>query len=306
MLTGRVQFGPLDLAQGRPIDSAQGPPFTLNVTSGELWRDGAPIAIQDLPFRLLVALLERPGELVTRAELVTRLWGTDTFVDAAAGLNTAVAKLREALGDQAERPAYIETVPKRGYRFVGSVESSVDPPAPMSRGSSLPIVASGGGWIMLAAVVLVIVSAAVYQLRADRARVRVAVVLFDNETGDAALSPFAQGLTDATVTELTAEPRLAVIGNAAVLRTSRPFRDIQVIREALNADYIVIGQVQMRDGGTIVRAHLIRARDQSHVWVDAAEMRDRTETAFQADVAGRIRAAVTKTAIHSSIHSSAP
>src|SRR5262249_5965050 len=127
-----------------------------------------------------------------------------------------------------------------------------------------------------------------------------AVVLFDNETGDAALSPLAQGLTDATVAELTAEPRLAVIGNAAVLRTSRPFRDIQTIRDALNADYIVIGQVQMRDGTTLVRAHLIRGRDQSHVWVDAAEMRERTEAAFQADVASRIRAAVTKTATRSS------
>ena len=103
MMTGRVAFGP----------------FEADPASGELWRDGVVVPLQDLPFRLLAALLERPGELITRAELTTRLWGTDTFVDAAAGLNTAVAKLRDALDDHAERPVFIETIPKRGYRFIG-------------------------------------------------------------------------------------------------------------------------------------------------------------------------------------------
>jgi DNA-binding winged helix-turn-helix (wHTH) protein len=78
--------------------------FEANLKSGELRRDGEAIVIQDLPFRLLAALLERPGEVITRAELTACLWGADTFVDATAGLNTAVAELREALGDDAERP----------------------------------------------------------------------------------------------------------------------------------------------------------------------------------------------------------
>jgi TolB-like protein len=106
------------------------------------------------------------------------------------------------------------------------------------------------------------------------------------------MSRFAQGLTDAVVTELTAEPALAVIGNAAVLRTERPFRDIAKVRDALDADYIVIGQVQARDDATIVRAHLIRARDQAHVWVDVAELTSAGEAAFQAVVAGRVRSAL--------------
>ena len=272
MLTGRVRFGP----------------FEADASSGELWRDGTAVPIQDLPFRLLIALLERPGQLVTRAELTARLWGSDTFVDAAAGLNTAVAKLREALGDDPDRPAFIETVPKRGYRFVGSVEAIVV----VSAGRD-PRRAALRRLVPVAALIAIaIASVATYQLRADRSRVRVAVVLFDNETGDPALGPLAQGLTDATVTELTREPRLAVIGNAAVLRTARSFRDIAAIRDALNADYIVIGQVQMRDGGTLVRAHLIRAADQSHLWVDAAPMAHNTEAAFQSDVAGRVRSAV--------------
>src|SRR5437867_592531 len=83
--------------------------------------------------------MSRPAEVVTRAELSVRLWGTDTFVDAAAGLNTAVAKLREALGDQAEQPIYIETVPKRGYRFIGAVTTS---PSEMAQGCSPAIAGS--------------------------------------------------------------------------------------------------------------------------------------------------------------------
>src|SRR5689334_9243399 len=106
--------------------------FEVDVRAGELRRDGVLVPLQDLPFRLLVALLERPGDVVTRAELTTSLWGSETFVDATAGLNTAVAKLRDALGDQPEQSIYIETVPKRGYRFKGrTVEAGlrVDPQA---------------------------------------------------------------------------------------------------------------------------------------------------------------------------------
>jgi DNA-binding winged helix-turn-helix (wHTH) protein/TolB-like protein len=278
MLTGRVRFGD----------------FEADLGSGELRRAGATVPIQDLPFRLLAALVERPRELVTRAELTARLWGSDTFVDAAAGLNTAVAKLRDALDDNADRPAFIETVPKRGYRFIGSVEpaddsGARDAPPPIA---ALPPLRRWRTGLVAGAAALVCIVVAAYQLRADRGRVRVAVVLFDNETDRPEMSRVAQGVTDAVVTELTAEPRLAVIGNAAVLRTERPFRDIAKVRDALDADYIVIGQVQDRDRRTIVRAHLIRAKDQAHVWVDVAELTTAGEAAFQTVVAGRIRSAV--------------
>jgi DNA-binding winged helix-turn-helix (wHTH) protein/TolB-like protein len=288
MVSGRVRFGH----------------FEADLASGELRRAGVAVPIQDLPFRLLAALIERPGEIVSRAELTTRLWGSDTFVDAAAGLNTAVAKLRDALDDHAERPALIETVPKRGYRFVGHVEpvSQTPPPPAQVVGGSGP--AAPSSLIRLArpvaagaAAIFLVVAA--FQLRGELGRVnaarnhtRVAVVLFDNETGRPEMSRFAQGMTDAVVTELTAEPRLAVIGNAAVLRTERPFRDIAKVRDAVNADYVVIGQVQRRDDDTIVRAHLIRASDQAHVWVDVAEWTNDGEAAFQHVVAGRIRSAI--------------
>jgi DNA-binding winged helix-turn-helix (wHTH) protein/TolB-like protein len=286
MLTDRVSFGP----------------YTIDPKAGELRRGGGNVALQDLPFRLLAVLVERPGELVTRSELTERLWGSDTYVDSTAGLNTAVAKLRDALGDNADQPLYIETVPKRGYRFIGAVvkddaESHSDPA--VARGQST---ASEGGrwvalrrrpivWVATASVVVALVSFATYQLRAGRPQTRVAVVLFDNETGRPEVSRLSQAVTDATVFALTAQPKLAVIGNAAILRTARPFRNIAAVRDALHADFIVVGQVQTVDGRILVRSHLIRAADEAHVWVNGARMED-GEAALQSTVSSRIAAAI--------------
>jgi len=294
MLTDRVSFGP----------------YTIDPKAGELRRDGASVPLQDLPFRLLSALLERPGELVTRSELTERLWGSDTYVDSTAGLNTAVAKLRDALGDNADQPLYIETVPKRGYRFIGSIAvDGADAADDGGRSAGLsgsrqagargperpalrPIQKRPMVWVAVACVVVALVSFATYQLRAGRPQTRVAVILFDNETGRAEVSRLSQALTDATVFALTAQPKLAVIGNAAILRTARPFRDIAAVRDALHAEFIVIGQVQLVDDRILVRSHLIRAGDQAHVWVNESRMND-SEAALQADVAGRIAEAVT-------------
>jgi DNA-binding winged helix-turn-helix (wHTH) protein/TolB-like protein len=285
MLTDRVSFGP----------------FETNVKAGELRRDGKVIPLQDLPFRLLTVLLERPGEVVSRAELADRLWGADTFVDAVAGLNTAVAKLRDALGDNADQPLYIETVPKRGYRFTARLEPTPEttsvalafdgPPKAYADAERVALLPGGIGWAVVALAVIMVVVFAAYRLRADRPQTRIAVILFDNETGRPDVSRLSQGLTDATVFALTGQPRLAVIGNAAILRTARPFRDIAAVRDALRADYIVIGQVQTVDGAILVRSHLIRGSDQAHVWVSVSRM-TAGEAALQSDVAGRIAGAV--------------
>lgn len=288
MLTDRVSFGP----------------YTIDPKAGELRREGASVPLQDLPFRLLSALLERPGELVTRSELTERLWGSDTYVDSTAGLNTAVAKLRDALGDNADQPLYIETVPKRGYRFIAPIEPVIERPD-VAQGFSAagetpqeppkrkrrPMRVYDIAWGMASFVALAVVLFAAYRVRADRPQTRVAVILFDNETGRPEVSRLSQSLTDATVFALTAQPKLAVIGNAAILRTARPFRDIAAVRDALHADFIVIGQVQLVDERLLVRSHLIRAGDQAHVWVNESRLTG-TEAALQSDVAGRIAEAV--------------
>ena len=110
---GRVAFGP----------------FTLDLRAGELYKGKKKIKVQQLPLEVLGALLENPGEVVAREELKSRLWPADTFVDFEHGLNTAIKKLRQALGDNSARPKYIETLPKKGYRFSGSFSREAGRPA---------------------------------------------------------------------------------------------------------------------------------------------------------------------------------
>ena len=106
--------------------------FELDSRSGELRKHGLKIRLPDQPLQVLLLLLERPGEIVTRDEIQRRLWPTDTFVNFDTGLSSAVRKLRDAVGDSAERPQFIETVPRRGYRFIAPVKSAADhlPKAP--------------------------------------------------------------------------------------------------------------------------------------------------------------------------------
>jgi DNA-binding winged helix-turn-helix (wHTH) protein/TolB-like protein len=271
--------------------------FEADPRAGELWRDGERVRIQDLPFRLLSALLERPGDLVTRAELVQRLWGGGTFVDFDAGLNTAVAKLREALGDSAESPRLIETVPKRGYRLLVPVTPA---------GEAAPVAPSTGPaesrWrpllnrrIVIAAGLVALVGAVgAYWSSSGRPATRVAIVLFDNETGKPEFDRLAQTLTDSVVLRLGGERRLAVIGNAAILRTDRPFRDLKAIRETVGADLIVIGQVQQKAEGYRVMTHLIRASDEAHVWVKETLFATGGEPTLERDVVEAVAQAVTK------------
>ena len=102
--------------------------YTLDLRAGELFKSGRKIKLQEQPFRILTMLLEHPGELVTREELRQRLWSEDTFVDFEHSLNTAIKKLRRALCDEAGKPRFVETLPRRGYRFVGSVADHPPPP----------------------------------------------------------------------------------------------------------------------------------------------------------------------------------
>jgi len=107
--------------------------FEVDLPAGELRKQGVKIKLQDQPFQLLRILLERRGEVVTREELRQRIWPADTFVDFEGGVNNAVKRLREALGDKADNPRYIETVPRKGYRFIGPLNGRSHPPLRLAR-----------------------------------------------------------------------------------------------------------------------------------------------------------------------------
>ncbi len=238
--------------------------FEFDAVSGEVRRGSACVRIEPQPARVLAVLVERAGDVVTRAELQQRIWGGETFVDFEHGLNYCIAQIRTALGESASEPRFIETLPRRGYRFIAAVRvpAAADTVVRRSRrsvliGAMAVAVAAGLAWALMAS-------------RHPAARgtpLRLAVVPFDNETGNADYDRLAQSLTDATVARLAADPdRLAVIGNAAVLREARQRRDLRVIGTSLDVGHVVLGQVQEIDGRLRITAHLIRVKDQTHLW----------------------------------------
>ena len=119
--------------------------FELDQDAAELRRNGTRVSLPEQPFRLLTVLLERPGTIATRDQLRERLWGADTFVDFDHGLNAAVKRLRDALGDSAEQPRYIETVPKRGYKFIATLDGNVTAPTEPEAAAA----SSGRRWLWL-------------------------------------------------------------------------------------------------------------------------------------------------------------
>lgn len=244
--------------------------FEFDPVTGELVRDGTPVRLPPQPARVLTLLVERPGEIVSRDDLRQHIWGNETFVDFERGLNFCIAQIRSALGDSADSPRYVETVPKRGYRFIAPVDNGAGARGDLETGPSrdrsrIAVIA------ILAAFVAGLGAFVFVRQQVTKAgAVPIAVVPFDNQTGSIEFDAVSEGLADATVAQLTQSdrPRLAVVGNAPLLRTARSFRDVKRIGAELKVDYVVLGQVQRDGRGMRVVAHLIRVSDERHVWAN--------------------------------------
>ncbi|HYU40875.1 MAG TPA: winged helix-turn-helix domain-containing protein [Vicinamibacteria bacterium] len=263
--------------------------FEVDLASGELRRQGLRISLQDQPFRLLALLLERAGEVVTREELRDRLWPADTFVDFDHSLNTAVRKLREALGDSAESPRYVETLARRGYRFVAPL-AEPGPTAPLAHSAdadaaSLPPstaarLRSSARRALVIAAVLSSAALLAYWL-GPRAgprtppgrRLTLAVLPFDNLSGDADQEYLSDGLTEEMITQLgRLEPdRLRVTARSSTWKYKHADRDIDRLRRDLGADYVLEGSLRRAGERVRVTAQLIQAADQTHVWAETYE-----------------------------------
>ena len=202
--------------------------FEVDRRSGDLRKQGVRVKLRDQSFQVLVLLLERPGEVVTREELRGRLWSTDTFVDFESGLNKAVNRLRDVLGDSADSPTFIETLPKRGYRFIAPVQGLTTtaqlPAEPLAgTGAPAPSRTSDLRWMVTAVALLVAIAAASYVFLARRPhappeRARVVLAEFENRTGDAA---FDDTLKQALAIDLEQSPVLKILSDDEVTRTLR-------------------------------------------------------------------------------------
>jgi DNA-binding winged helix-turn-helix (wHTH) protein/TolB-like protein len=275
--------------------------FELDLQCGELRKGSVPIKLQPQPFKVLALLASRAGELVAREDIQKQVWSGDTFVDFDRGLNYCVAQIREALGDSASEPRFVETLPRRGYRFIAPVHGSPAGLKTVPTTAPRKDISAVTAFSAVAVVIVLIAGASMLMIRRDATktkpdtRVRLAVVPFDNETGVADYDRLAQTLTDATVARLAADPyRLAVIGNASVLRVPRSKRDLVAIGSSLDVGHVVLGQVQQIDGHLRITAHLIRTGDQSHLWAQRFEPSASDTEHLDREVSEAVAAAIAK------------
>jgi TolB-like protein/DNA-binding winged helix-turn-helix (wHTH) protein/Tfp pilus assembly protein PilF len=284
--------------------------FEIDTRSGELRKEGLKIRLPGQSFQILELLVERRGELVTREELRQRVWRTETFVDFDAGLNNAIKKLRDALGDSADTPRFIETLPRRGYRFLAPLETPGVPLPDMATADSLEVsrrrVRARWGWssaVALAVLVTVVLLLSVsgwrerlfrsLGLAAAPTQIRSLVVLpFENLTGDAEQDYFVDGMTEALTTNLAQIQALRVISRTSAMQYKRTKKKLSEIARELNVDAVVEGAV-VRSGDRVrVDATLIDVRTDRHRWAQSYERAVPDVLALQADVAGAIANAV--------------
>ena len=226
--------------------------FDVDIETGELRRAGLKLKLQEKPFQMLAMLLEHPGEVVTREALRERLWASNTIVDFDHGLNTAIKKLRQALGDSAENPRFIETLARRGYRFIAPVTDAgaagAGSPGDASAAARAPFVRRGLAAGLGVAVVLVAIAAAILMSRspdppAGADPIRLAVLPFEN-LGSAQDDYFVGGITDEVRGKLTNLPGLEVIGRTSSNDYRATQKKPQQIGKELRAEYLLTGAVR--------------------------------------------------------------
>jgi len=255
--------------------------FELDVRAGQLRKRGVRLRLQGQPLQVLAALLNRPGDVVTREELRSEIWSADTFVDFDHSLHNAIARIREALGDSTEAPRYIETLPRRGYRFIAPVEREEAQVPPRSgesvRPSEVPVAPGLGKHRALVTtfLALLVIAFAVWLARtgthptsaAPRLN-SIAVLPLSNLSGDPSEEFFADGMTDQLITDLAKVGSLRVVSRTSVIRYKGTKKGLPEIARELNVDAIVEGSV-IRSGQRVrVTAQLLQAPTDQHLWAE--------------------------------------
>jgi TolB-like protein/DNA-binding winged helix-turn-helix (wHTH) protein/Tfp pilus assembly protein PilF len=264
----------------RPVRFAD---FEFDCHSGELRRDGTSLKLQPQPAKVLAVLVRRAGEIVTRQELAAEVWGSDTFVDFEQGLNYAIRQIRAVLKDDAEQARFVETMPKRGYRFIAPLKEEVIPSEAV--GSAItpdgPVVPRKASWRVVTALIAAGAIAAAlvvgFRLRRgpDPAATHpigsLAVLPLQNLSGDPEQQYFSDGMTEELITDLAKMGGLRVISHTSVERYRNTKRPLPEIGRELGVDAIVEGAVLRSNDRVRITAQLIDARSDRHLWAESYE-----------------------------------
>jgi len=290
-------------------------PFEVDSKSGELRKQGVRIKLQEQPLQILQMLLEHPGHVVTREELCQRLWPADTFVDFDHGVYNAVKRLREALGDVADTPRFIETIPKRGYRFIGSAtvgeqlamsvppaDVDVSPGAP-SLATSQTRVPTRWRWLspLAGTTIVLLVFGLLIGLNAGGFGTRVraawnkppqihslAVLPLKNLSDDPAQEYFSYGMTEELITDLAQISGLKVISHTSVIQYAKSTKALPQIARELGVDGIVEGAVQRSGDRVRITAQLIYAPEEQHLWAESYDRDMRDVLTLESSIAAAI------------------
>jgi TolB-like protein/DNA-binding winged helix-turn-helix (wHTH) protein/Flp pilus assembly protein TadD len=296
--------------------------FEADLHAGILSHRGHRIRLQEKPFQILALLLERSGDVVTREELRQRLWPADTYVDFDSSVNTALKKLRHALGDPAGEPLYIKTIPRRGYRFIAQIEPGGHSAAPISSSTSLPAALlhrensetpaavplppanhfPRQQWTWLLALTAMFAALLLFNyamkrnqsssgVRAASGRTFLFVMPFENLSGNPAEEYFSDGLTDEMITQVGREypSRLVVIARTSAMQYKGSHKTLAKVSQELGGlDYVLEGSSRRSGAEIIINAQLFRVSDGSSLWANTFTRPATDVVAIQREVAGRI------------------
>jgi TolB-like protein/DNA-binding winged helix-turn-helix (wHTH) protein/tetratricopeptide (TPR) repeat protein len=286
--------------------------FEADLHARELRKQGMRIKLQEQPFQILAFLLEHPGETVTREQLRQELWPADTFVDVDNSVNAAINRLREALGDSAESPRFVETLPRRGYRFVAPVtefKGSERDSAPENANAAIPlrqeVPAIGNSRAsrtitklsLAVTLVVILVAASVWSWEKLRARISLqnsphitslVVLPLTNLSGDPSQDYFADGMTDELTTDLARISSLKVISETSAMRYRGTHPPLRQIAQELDVDAVIEGSV-VRSGDQVrITAQLIDVKTDRHLWAQSYDRHGIDVLGLQRDVAWAI------------------
>jgi len=285
--------------------------FQFDPRAAELRKKGMKVKLQGQPLDILAILLQRPGETVTREELQRKLWPADTFVDFEQGLNNAMKRLRSALDDDADNPRFVETIPRRGYRFIGQLEGTgAVIPSPLSSDGPPPKRKRMFGPAILGSLVIALIGAALMGIYLDRRdqvvahprqQIRsLAVLPLINMSGDPDQEYFADGMTEQLTADLSKIGAVRVISRTSAMRYKGVVaanKSLPEIARELNVDGIVEGSVERAGNRVRITAKLIHAPTDTHLWADSYERNLRDVLSLQdevaRDIASQIRVALT-------------
>ncbi len=271
--------------------------FELDCDRYELRKGARALKLEKIPMELLILLGRSGGRLVTREEIEEKIWGKGVFVDAEHGINTAMRKVRQALGDDPEQPKFVQTVQKKGYRFIAEVRkveaAAENMAAEVAANINIEVQGTGEGepekngvgskggkrrWAWVAAGAMVLLSWPAVKFLAPRlthaekkaAAIRsIAVLPLENISGDAEQEVFADGMTDELITTLAKYPALRVISRTSVEQYKRAHRPLPEIARELGVDGVIEGSVSRSQGRVRVRAQLIYAPTDTHLWAES-------------------------------------